>query len=110
MLQQDKPDDYVMATGENHTIREFAELVFQELDIFIDWQGSGLNEKGFDTNTGNQIIGIDKKYYRPTEVNQLLGDATKAQKELGWEPKTPFKELVKIMTQSDWEKVKRRGY
>ena len=110
MLQQDKPDDYVMATGENHTIREFAELAFQELDISIDWQGSGLDEKGFDTNTGNQIIGIDKKYYRPTEVNQLLGDATKAKKELGWEPKTPFKELVKIMVQSDWGKVKRRGY
>ena len=110
MLQQDKPDDYVMATGENHTIREFAELAFQELDISIDWQGSGLDEKGFDTNTGNQIIGIDKKYYRPTEVNQLLGNATKAKKELGWEPKTSFEELVKLMVQSDWKKVKKRGY
>ena len=110
MLQQDEPDDYVMATGENHTIREFAELAFQELDIAIDWQGKGLDEKGFGTNTGKQIIGIDKKYYRPTEVNQLLGDATKAKKELGWEPKTSFKELVKIMVQSDWGKVKRRGY
>ena len=110
MLQQDEPDDYVMATGENHTIREFAELAFQELDIAIDWQGSGLDEKGFDTNTGNQIIGIDKKYYRPTEVNQLLGNATKAKKELGWEPKTSFEELVKLMVQSDWKKVKKRGY
>jgi GDPmannose 4,6-dehydratase len=110
MLQQDKPNDYVMATGENHTIREFSELAFQELDIAIDWQGSGLDEKGFDANTGNQIIGIDKKYYRPTEVNQLLGDATKAKKELGWEPKTTFEELVKLMVQSDWKKVKKRGY
>jgi GDPmannose 4,6-dehydratase len=110
MLQQDKPDDYVMATGENHTIREFAELAFQELDIAIKWQGKGKNESGIDVKTGKKIIGIDEKYYRPTEVNQLLGDATKAKKELGWEPKTPFKELVKIMAQSDWEKVKRRGY
>ena len=110
MLQQDEPDDYVMATGENHTIREFAELAFQELDIAIDWQGKGLDEKGFGTNTGKQIIGIDQKYYRPTEVNQLLGDATKAKKELGWEPKTSFEELVKLMVQSDWKKVKKRGY
>ena len=110
MLQQDKPDDYVMATGENHTIREFAELAFQELDIAIDWQGKGKNEAGIDVKTGKQIIGIDEKYYRLTEVNQLLGDATKAKKKLGWEPKTPFIELVKIMVQSDWEKVKKRGY
>ena len=80
------------------------------MEIEIEWQGSELDEKGFDTNTGNQIIGIDKKYYRPTEVNQLLGDATKAKKELGWEFKTPFKELVKLMVQSDWKKVKKRGY
>jgi GDPmannose 4,6-dehydratase len=110
MLQQDEPDDYVMATGENHTIREFCELAFKELDIYIEWKGKGINEVGIDAKSGKQIIGIDEKYYRPTEVEQLLGDATKAKKELGWEPKTSFEELVKLMVQSDWKKVKKRGY
>ena len=110
MLQQDKPDDYVMATGENHTIREFCELAFKELDIYIEWKGKGINEVGIDAKSGKQIIGIDKKYYRPTEVEQLLGNASKAKLELGWEPKTSFKELVKIMILSDWDKVKKRGY
>ena len=110
MLQQDNPDDYVLATGENHTIREFTELSFKELDIEIDWQNSGVNEIGVDAKSGKKIIGIDKKYYRPTEVEQLLGDASKAKNELGWEPKTSFEELVKIMVHSDWEKVKKRGY
>ena len=110
MLQKDKPDDYVLATGENHTIREFVELSFKELDINIEWQGSGVNEIGVDAQTGDQLIGIDEKYYRPTEVEQLLGDASKAKEELGWEPKTTLNELVKIMVKADWEKVKRRGY
>jgi len=110
MLQQNKPGDYVMATGENHTIREFTELAFNELDMNIEWQGCGEEEAGIDSKTGKRIIGIDEKYYRPTEVEQLLGDATKAKKELGWEPRTSFKKLVKIMVHSDWEKVKRRGF
>ena len=110
MLQQDKPDDYVMATGENHTIREFVELTFRELDIEIDWQVIEEKEVGIDSKTGKKIIGIDEKYYRPTEVEQLLGDASKAKEELGWEPKTTLNELVKIMVKADWEKVKRRGY
>lgn len=110
MLQQNQPKDYVLATGENHTIREFVEVAFNELDIIIEWKGEGENEVGVDANDGRQLVGIDKKYYRPTEVEQLLGDATKAQKELGWEPKTSFKDLVKIMVRSDWEKVKKRGY
>ena len=110
MLQQDNPDDYVLATGENHTIREFTELSFKELDIEIDWQNSGVNEIGVDAKSGKKIIGKDKKYYRPTEVEQLLGDAYKAKNELGWEPKTSLEELVKIMVHSDWEKVKKRGY
>ena len=110
MLQQDKPDDYVMATGENHTIREFCELAFKELDIQIEWQGKGEGEIGVDAQTGKQIIGIDEKYYRPTEVEQLMGDASKAKNELGWEPKITLNELVKIMVKADWEKVKRRGY
>ena len=110
MLQQDQPDDYVMATGENHSIREFAEVAFKELDIEIEWQGTGENEMGVDSKTGRKIIGIDKKYYRPTEVEQLLGDAKKAKEELGWQPKTCFEELVNIMVHADWEKVKKRGY
>ena len=110
MLQQDKPDDFVLATGKNHTIREFCELAFNELGINIEWQGKGINEVGINAQSGYQVIGIDKKYYRPTEVEQLLGDASKAKNELGWEPKTPFEELVKIMVHSDWEKVIKRGY
>jgi len=110
MLQQDKPEDYVLATGKNHTIREFVELAFKELNMEIEWQGKGIDEIGLNTKNGKQLIGIDKKYYRPTEVEQLLGDPTKAKNELGWEAKMPFEELVKIMVQSDWEKVKRRGY
>ena len=110
ILQQDKADDYVMATGEYHTIREFAELAFSELDMGIEWQGKGENEIGIDTKTGKKVIGIDPKYYRPTEVEYLLGDSSKAKRELGWQPKTSFKELVKIMVHADLEKVKKRSY
>jgi len=110
MLQQEKPQDYILATGENHTIREFIELTFKELDIKIEWQGKKEEEIGLNAQTGKKIIGIDKKYYRPTEVEQLMGDASKAKNELGWEPKTSFQELVKIMLHADWNKVKKRGY
>ena len=110
MMQQNEPSDYVMATGENHTIREFAELAFNELDIEIEWQGTGEDEIGIDSRSGKKIILIDEKYYRPTEVKQLLGDATKAKEKLGWEPKTSFIDLVKIMVNADLEKVKRKGY
>ena len=110
MLQQKTPDDYVIATGENHTIREFVELAFRELDMEIEWQGNNKEEIGIDSKTGKKLIGIDEKYYRPTEVEELLGDANKAKEELGWEAKMPFEELVKIMVKSDWEKVKKRGY
>jgi GDPmannose 4,6-dehydratase len=110
MLQQDRPRDYVLATGVNHAIREFVEIAFKELDIEIKWQGTGENEIGIDSKTVKKIIGIDKKYYRPTEVEQLLGDAKKAKEELGWQPKTCFEELVSIMVHADWEKVKKRGY
>jgi len=110
MLQQEKPVDYVLATGKNHTIREFVELAFKELDMEIEWQGKGIDEIGLNAKTGNKLIGIDKKYYRPTEVEQLLGDPTKAKNELGWEAKMPFEDLVKIMVQSDWKKVKKHGY
>ena len=110
MLQQDIPEDFVLATGEQHSVREFVELSFKELDIHIDWQGDRENEIGVDQVTGKTIIGINPKYYRPTEVETLLGDATKAKEQLGWEAKTPFSELVKMMVQSDWKKVKKKGY
>jgi len=110
MLQQQKPNDYILATGENHSIREFVELSFKELDIYIEWQGSKEDEVGIDQETGKTLVGINPKYYRPTEVDTLLGDATKAKIKLGWEATKPFAELIKIMVQSDWEKVKRRGY
>jgi len=110
MLQQDEPEDFVMATGVNHTIREFAELAFKELDIVIEWQGNGVDEIGVDSKTGREIIGIDKNYYRPTEVDQLLGNPAKAKEKLRWKAKTNFEDLVKIMIHADWEKVKKRGY
>jgi GDPmannose 4,6-dehydratase len=110
MLQQDKPEDFVLATGEQHSVREFVECSFKELDIHIDWQGEGENEIGVDQVTGKTIVGINPKYYRPTEVETLLGDATKAKEQLGWEATTPFTELVKKMVHSDWKKVKKRGY
>ena len=110
MLQQDKPEDFVLATGKNHTIREFCELAFNELGINIEWQNSGVNEIGVDAKSGEKIIGIDEKYYRPTEVDELLGDASKAKTELAWESKTSLEDLVKIMVEADYNKVKKRGY
>ena len=110
ILQQDKPDDFILATGENHSIREFVDLAFKELDISINWVGDGINERGINVGNGKTIIAIDKKYYRPTEVDQLLGDPSKANKELGWSSNTSFKDLVKIMVMSDLKKVKKRGY
>ena len=107
MLQNKKPKDYVLATGVNHTIREFVELTFKELDIKIDWEGAGNEEKGINAKTGETIIEVNKKYFRPTEVDVLLGDATKAKKELGWRPKTNLSELVKIMVRSDLKKLEK---
>jgi len=106
MLQQDKPDDYVIATGETHTVREFIEEACKVLDIDLEWKGKGVDEKGIDKKTGETIIEIDPRYFRPTEVNLLLGDASKAQKILGWKAKTKFKELVKIMIDGDIDILK----
>lgn len=103
MLQQEKADDFVLATGETHTVREFIELTFKELGMEIEWKGSGVDEKGIDKATGKTLIEIDPKYFRPTEVDLLLGDATKAERELGWKPKTKFYELVSMMTKADLE-------
>ncbi len=107
MLQQDKPQDYVIATGESHSVREFCTLSFKEVGIEIEWQGEGIEEKGIDKKTGKVLIEVDPKFFRPAEVEQLLGDPTKAKTELGWNPrKTSFEELVHIMVQSDFNKVK----
>lgn len=103
MMQQDKPQDFVIATGETHSVREFLEEAAKNLDIKLEWRGKGLNEKGVDARNGKVIIEIDPKYFRPTEVDFLVGDATKAKRILGWEPKVRFKELVQIMTQFDFE-------
>ena len=97
MLQQDKPDDYVIATGKMYSVRQFVEACAPYFDMDIMWIGEGLDEVGIDKKTGNVIIKVDPKYFRPAEVEQLLGDATKAKKELGWQPKTSFEQLVKEM-------------
>jgi len=97
MLNQKEPDDYVIATGETHSVREFVEEASQYFDFEIEWKGEGMKEKGIDKKTGKTIIEIDEKYFRPAEVDLLLGDASKAKEKLGWEAKTKFKDLVKIM-------------
>jgi len=107
MLQQPEPDDYVIATGETHSVREFAEKVFARLDIPLEWQGKGVHEKGIDRKTGNVVIEIDPKYFRPTEVDLLLGDATKARTKLGWNPKTDFNALIAMMVDADLKAAER---
>ncbi|VGO12130.1 GDP-mannose 4,6-dehydratase [Pontiella desulfatans] len=101
MLQQDTPDDYVVATGEMHTVREFIEKSFEHVGRKIEWKGSEVDEEGIDTSTGKTVVRIDPRYYRPCEVEQLLGDPSKAKRQLGWEPKVKFAELVQIMTDGD---------
>jgi len=107
MLQQPKPDDCIIATGKQHSVREFCQLSFKELGINLEWQGKGLNEKGIDKKTRKVIVEIDPRYFRPAEVESLLGNSTKAREKLGWEPKITFEELIKEMVQSDLEKAKR---
>jgi GDPmannose 4,6-dehydratase len=101
MLQQDKPDDYVAATNEMHTVREFIEKSFGHVDIQVVWEGEGVKEVGKNKATGEIVVRMDERYYRPAEVEQLLGNPAKAKKQLGWEPKVKFAELVKIMTEGD---------
>jgi len=101
MMQQDEPDDFVIATGETHSVREFVELAFREVGIEIKWQGEGVNEVGVDKASGNVLIGIDSRYYRPTEVDILLGNPTKAKEKLGWNSKTGFEKLVRLMMSAD---------
>ena len=108
MLQQEQPEDFVIATGEMHTVREFCELAFKEAGINIRWEGQGVNEKGIDVQTNRVLIEVDPKYFRPCEVDQLLGDPTKAKTKLGWNPtKTSFKELIKKMVEHDMLFVKK---
>ena len=101
MLQQDAPQDYVIATGEMHTVREFVELACREIGVTVLWRGTGENEVGYDAATGVVRVKVNPAYYRPAEVDLLIGDASKALKELNWKPKTTFAELVKIMVQAD---------
>lgn len=101
MLQQPQPDDYILATNETHSVREFIEEAGQRLGFEIQWNGSGVNEQGIDSKTGKVIIQIDPKYYRPAEVDLLIGDYSKAQKAFGWEPATTFKALVELMVEAD---------
>ena len=105
MLQQDEPDDYVIATGETHSIKEFVDIAFDLAEIPLEWKGEGENEIGINKKNGQVVVQIDPKYYRPAEVDLLLGDASKAKKQLGWEPKVKFNELVKIMYESDYNKA-----
>ena len=101
MLQQEKPVDYVLATGETHMVREFVELSFKEVDIDIEWKGQGVDEIGIDSKTGKLLIDVNPRYFRPTEVELLLGDPTKMENELGWKRRVGFKELVHMMVKSD---------
>ncbi len=101
MLQQETPDDYVVATGEMHTVREFIEKSFGHVGITVEWEGEGVDEVGRNKETGDAIVRMDKRYYRPCEVDQLLGDPAKARKQLGWVPRVKFEELVQIMTDGD---------
>ena len=108
ILQQEKPDDFVVATGEAHSVRDFCTLAFKYAGIELKWQGEGANEQGIDVKTGRVLVEVDPKFFRPAEVEQLLGDPTKAQKELGWNPrKTSFEDLVRIMVESDLKKAEK---
>ena len=116
MLQQDVPEDYVIATGEQQSVREFLEVAAKEVNIAIRWEGEGVNEKGYDRATGQCIVEVDPRYFRPAEVETLLGDPAKAYRQLGWSPKTSFAELVTEMMREDLkvaqrdELVKQHGF
>jgi len=110
MLQQEQPDDYLLATGETHSVKEFAEAVFHELDMELVWKGENENEVGILATNGKVLVEVDPRYYRPTEVELLIGNPANAKEKLGWAPKTTFRELAKMMATADFEKVKKRGY
>jgi GDPmannose 4,6-dehydratase len=110
MLQQEHPEDYVLATGETHPVREFVDAAFSCLGIQLEWKGSGEEEQGLNKADGRVLVVVDPRYYRPTEVDLLIGSPQKAKEKLGWQPKTTFAELAKLMAHADFEKVKKRGY
>jgi len=110
IMQQDKPDDYVLATGETHTVREFVELAFAEVGIKIAWKGNGSSEQGFDAESGKVHVEIDPRYFRPTEVDLLIGDPSKAFNKLGWKHQTTFQQLVAEMVANDLVVMKKRGF
>ena len=107
MLQQDTPEDFVIATGEQHSVREFVELAAKEIDLKIRWEGKNADETGYDAVTGQRIVAIDHRYFRPSEVETLLGDPSKAKIKLGWVPKMSFQELVSEMMQEDMKEAQR---
>jgi GDPmannose 4,6-dehydratase len=109
IVQQDAPDDYILATGESHSVREFVEVAFAEVGRTIEWRGTGLDELGLDAATGEQLIAIDQRYFRPTEINHLLGDPSKAHEKLGWRHKTSFAQLVGEMVRFDLDAMKRNA-
>ena len=110
ILQQEKADDYVLATGEMHSVREFVEKAFAHTGMRIAWRGEGVDEAGFDAASGKELVRIDPRYFRPTEVDELLGDASKARAKLGWRHKTPFQQLVAEMVDADMEAVGRESW
>jgi GDPmannose 4,6-dehydratase len=109
ILQADAPDDFVLATGETRSVREFVEIAFAETGRAIEWRGKGIEETGVDRKTGKTLVRIDPVYFRPTEVDELIGDASKARQQLGWKPKTTFAQLVKEMVASDLDIARREA-
>jgi GDPmannose 4,6-dehydratase len=107
MMQQDEPDDYVVATGVKRTVRDFVNNSFNELGIELYWKGEGVEEKGIDKSTGKILVEVDPKYFRPAEVELLIGDLTKAKEKLGWEAKVSLKELVSMMVKNDLEEAEK---
>jgi GDPmannose 4,6-dehydratase len=107
MLQQETPEDFVIATGEQHSVREFVTLAGAHLGYDIEWRGAGLEEQGIDRKTGKVLVQVDPRYFRPTEVQSLLGDATKARTRLGWQPEVDFATLVKEMVEADLDGARR---
>jgi len=107
MLQQDEPEDFVIATGMQYSVRHFVECASTLLGMAIEWRGRGVDEEGIDTNTGRRVVAVDPRYYRPTEVETLLGDPTKAKEKLGWTPKIPFEQLVEEMVRADQQTAER---
>ena len=109
MMQQDEPDTYVIATGENHSVREFVQRAFEVIDVELQWEGKGVEERGVDKRSGKVLVEVSSEFYRPAEVKILLGDYSKAKAKLGWQPRTSFDELVRIMVEADLEREKKRA-